>query len=336
MDEPTSSLTLRETEMLLGLMRSLAASGVSILFISHRLDEVFAVAGRVSVLRDGKHVATLDRAEATRDRVISLMVGRELDRSFARARAAAPSGPPLLEVRHLASGARVRDVSFSVHAGEVVALTGLVGAGRTETAEVIFGARALNAGEILLRGRSVRITHPAEAVALGLGLVPEGRKTQGILPNRPVRENMTIAFLRRLTRLGFVRQGDEVQLASEYREKLRLKTPSLEQTIKNLSGGNQQKAIFSRWLMNECEVLFLDEPTHGIDVGAKAEIYRIIDALAGRGVGIVLISSELPEVLALADRVLVLREGRSIGELARDAATQESIMHLAVAPSGVA
>jgi ABC-type sugar transport system ATPase subunit len=334
MDEPTSSLTLSETEMLLGLMRTLASGGVSILFISHRLDEVFAVADRVSVLRDGQHVATLDRAEARRDRIISLMVGRELDRSFVRTRMAAPAGPPLLEVRNLASGTRVRDVSFSLRAGEVLALTGLVGAGRTETAEAIFGARRVDRGEVLVRGRTVRIRHPAEAVELGLGLVPEGRKIQGIFPNRSVRENMTVAFLRRLHRFGFVRGADELRLAGEYREKLRIKTPSLEQGIKNLSGGNQQKAIFSRWLMNECGVLFLDEPTHGIDVGAKGEIYRIIDALAAKGVGIVLISSELPEVLALADRVLVLREGRVIGELTHEAATQESIMHLSVARAG--
>jgi ABC-type sugar transport system ATPase subunit len=280
-------------------------------------------------------MATLPRAEVRRDEVISLMVGRELDRAFLRHRTLPPPGEaPILEVRKLCSGSRVVDVSFKVHRGEILALTGLVGAGRTETVEAIFGSRPVDHGEVLLRGRPVRIDHPATAVSLGLGLVPEGRKLQGIFPNRGVRENMTITRLRTLCRLGVVNGRSEERLAQEYRERLQVKTPSLGQAIKFLSGGNQQKAIFGRWLMNDSKVLFLDEPTHGIDVGAKQEIYRLVDELAARGAAVVLISSELPEVLTLADRILVMREGRVVGELSHAEAEQEKIMRLAVGAAG--
>ncbi len=337
MDEPTSSLTTQETETLLGLMRALAAEGVSILFISHRIGEVFSVANRLTILRDGKLIATKDRQDASIETVLSLMVGREFNKSFHRNYRGLKAGEtPALEARNISSGKAVRNVSLSVYPGEVLALTGLVGAGRTETVETIFGARNRDSGEILVDGKKADIRHPADAVGLGMGLVPEGRKIQGIFPQRTVLENMTVARLPAFVRGLFVRSADERKSAEEYRTKLGVKTPSLDQLIKFLSGGNQQKAIFCRWLMNDPRVLFLDEPTHGIDVGAKEEIYRIINDLAEKGVAVVLISSELPEVLSLADRILVMREGGVAAELSHTEANQEIIMHHAVSRRGCA
>ncbi len=331
MDEPTSSLTAQETDTLLSLMESLAASGVSILFISHRIDEVFRVAHRLTVLRDGRHIATMDRAEATAEKVLSLMVGRAFDKTFHREHPVfAEDAAPLLEVSGLSSGRAVADVSFKVYPGEVLALTGLVGAGRTETVEAVFGARPRDRGSVTFKGRPVDPRHPADAVALGMALVPEGRKIQGIFPERSVRENMTVAKLKSFCRGIFVGGKREREEAEKYRTLLGVKTPSLEQRMKFLSGGNQQKAIFCRWLMKEPQLLFLDEPTHGIDVGAKEEIYRIIDDLARKGIAVVLISSELPEVLTLADRILVMNEGRIAAELRHGEATQELIMSRAV------
>jgi ABC-type sugar transport system ATPase subunit len=331
MDEPTSSLTASETSMLLGLMRSLALDGVAILFVSHRLDEVFEVAHRITVLRDGRLIATLPRSEAGRDRVVACMVGREFAKAFQRTHPVfRAEETPALEVRGLESGAQVRGVSFSVRRGEILALTGLVGAGRTETVETIFGARPQQGGEVLIDGRPVRLRHPADGVAHGLGLVPEGRKIQGIFPGRSVKENMTITRLGQLCRFGFVDAARETRAAEEWARRLRVKTPSLLQGMRLLSGGNQQKAIFGRWLLNASRILFLDEPTHGVDVGAKEEIYRIVDELAGRGAAVVLISSELPEVLTLADRIVVMREGRVVSEMDHRSATQEGIMHAAL------
>jgi len=331
MDEPTSSLTDRETDTLLALMRSLAANGVSVLFISHRIDEVFAVAQRLTVLRDGRHIATLPRSECDAESILSLMVGREFNKSFHRNHPIVEAeAAPVLEVRGLRSGKAVCDVSFKIHPGEILALTGLVGAGRTETVETIFGARRKDAGEILVEGKPVAIRHPADAVKLGLGLVPEGRKIQGIFPELSVRSNMTVARLPALARALFIRGDEERRCADDYRVRLDVKTPSLEQPMKYLSGGNQQKAIFCRWLMNNPMVLFLDEPTHGIDVGAKEEIYRIVNDLAEKGMAIVLISSELPEVLTLADRILVMRDGRIAAEIKHEDATQELILRHAV------
>jgi ABC-type sugar transport system ATPase subunit len=331
MDEPTSSLTTSETNTLLGLMRNLATAGVSILFISHRIDEVLSSADRITVLRDGKLVSTRPRMEFDSEQLLSCMVGREFNKSFHREyKVFDPGDPAILQVKGLRCGQKVRDVSFDIHRGEILALTGLVGAGRTETVEAIFGARARTGGAILLDGVPIAPRHPADAVRLGLGLVPEGRKIQGIFPELSVEENMTITRLPALCRALFFRRKDRRVEAEKYRVDLNVKTPSLEQKIKYLSGGNQQKAIFSRWLMNGPRVLFLDEPTHGIDVGAKEEIYKLINGLAESGVAIILISSELPEVLCLADRILVMKEGAIASELSHSEATQERIMHYAV------
>jgi ABC-type sugar transport system ATPase subunit len=331
MDEPTSSLTTTETDTLLGLMRSLAETGVSILFISHRIDEVLSAADRITVLRDGKLVSARPRSEFDVEQILSCMVGREFNKSFHRDyKAFGPDERVVLQVTGLKCAKKVRDVSFSVHEGEILALTGLVGAGRTETVEAIFGARPRTAGTILLDGKRVDIRHPADAVRLGLGLVPEGRKIQGIFPELSVEENMTITHLPALCRALFFRRGERRLEAEKYRRELNVKTPSLGQKIKYLSGGNQQKTIFSRWLMNKPRILFLDEPTHGIDIGAKEEIYKLINNLAEQGVTIVLISSELPEVLCLADRILVMKEGTITAELGHSEATEERIMRHAI------
>jgi ABC-type sugar transport system ATPase subunit len=331
MDEPTSSLTISEASSLLGLMRNLAQTGVSIIFISHRIDEVLSVADRITVLRDGKLVSARPRSEFDIDQLLACMVGREFNKSFHRAyRTFGQDDEAILCVRGLRSEPKVRDVSFDVHRGEIVALTGLVGAGRTETVEAIFGARAHDAGEIFLEGRRIEVRHPADAVGLGLGLVPEGRKVQGIFPELSVEENMTMTHLPAMCRALFIRCGERHLEAEKYREELNVKTPSLDQKIKFLSGGNQQKAIFSRWLMNKPRVLFLDEPTHGIDVGAKEEIYNLINELTNRGVAIVLVSSELPEILCLADRIFVMRDGAISAQLLHGEATQEKIMYHAI------
>lgn len=331
MDEPTSSLTAQETEILLDIMKVLADGGVSVLFISHRIDEVFRVAHRLTVLRDGAHIATKDKASISHDEIVALMVGRAFSKAFHRSHPAPETGrTPMLEVRHLSGGKAVKDVSFSVHAGEILALTGLVGAGRTETVEMIFGARGWDGGEILVDGHAVRFGHPCEAIRAGMGLVPEGRKIQGILPERSVRENMTMARLNAVLRRPFIDTRQDRKTAEQYRDLLGVRTPSIEQKIKLLSGGNQQKAIFCRWLMTKPRLLFLDEPTHGIDIGAKAEIYQIINDLAKEGVAIVLISSELPEVLTLADRIIVMNEGRVSAEMSHQEASQELIMQHAV------
>ena len=331
MDEPTSSLTTSETNTLLGLMRSLAEAGVAILFISHRLDEVLSSADRITVLRDGRLVSTRPRSEFDAEQLLSCMVGREFNKTFHRDyKSFGPGDPAVLQVKNLSCGQKVRDVSFEIHKGEILALTGLVGAGRTETVEAIFGARSRTAGAVFLDGRPIDVRHPADAVRLGLGLVPEGRKIQGIFPELSVEENMTVSHLPALCRALFFRVRDRRVEAEKYRVDLNVKTPSLEQKIKYLSGGNQQKAIFSRWLMNGPRVLFLDEPTHGIDVGAKEEIYKLVNGLAEGGVAIVLISSELPEVLCLADRILVMKEGEIASELSHSEASQEKIMHHAV------
>jgi ABC-type sugar transport system ATPase subunit len=331
MDEPTSSLTLTETEMLLAVMRSLKASGVSILFISHRLEEVFEVSDRITVLRDGCHVRTMPKAETDTNEVVSLMVGREIEHVLKRDhRKYVPEEKAVLEVRNLTSGTLLKNVSFKMYRGEVLALTGLVGSGRTELVQSLFGLEKIESGEILIDGTSRQISSPCDAIDLGFGLVPEGRKDQGLFLEMSVKENITIAHLPAMSRALMLNVKQEKKVTGEYIDILNIRTPSMNQQVKFLSGGNQQKAIIARWLLNKPRILFLDEPTHGVDIGAKMEIYRIIDDLAGRGVSVLFISSELPEVLALADRILVMHEGRIAKELSREEASQEVIMQYAI------
>mgnify|MGYP001435470124 CR=1 FL=1 len=328
MDEPTAALTEHETAKLFGLVRRLKAQGVAVIYISHRLEEVFALADRVAVLRDGRNAGEMPIAEATAERIVRLMVGRELGEMFRREPVA--QGGPALEVRGLSRAAsRVRDVSLAVRAGEIVSLAGLVGAGRTEIARAIFGVDRPDAGEVRVGGQPVAIRCPRDAIRAGLGFVTENRKEQGLFLMLAVRENMTSAGLDRLSRLAFVNARAERQLVGSMVEQLRIRTPSQEQRVAFLSGGNQQKVVLARWLALKPRVLLLDEPTRGIDVGAKAEVYALMGQLVRQGVGILMVSSELPEVLGMSDRVLVVREGAIAGELSRAQATQEAIMHLA-------
>ena len=329
MDEPSATLTPREVDRLFDIIRDLKSHGIGVIYISHRLDEIFEIADRVMVMRDGRHVDTRPVADVSRDGLIEMMVGRKLENEFPKR--PATLGPVRLAVDGLSRGTAVRDVSFSVRAGEIVALTGLVGAGRTETARLVFGADRPDAGRIELDGVSVNVRSPRDAIARGICLLTEDRKAQGLVIGHSVRDNFALPNLRQFSSLGFINGRTERDALAGYVESLRIKIPHQEQPVKNLSGGNQQKVVLAKWLAKNCDVVIFDEPTRGIDVGAKYEIYLLMNELAARGKAIVMISSELPEVLGMADRVLVMHEGRITGEI-NDvaAATQEQIMQLAV------
>lgn len=327
MDEPSSALTDHELRNLFALIVSLVAKGVGVIYISHRLEEVFEIADRVTVLRDGHNVGTRPVAATNRDELIRMMVGRELKESIPKRPARV--GDPVLEVRGLTRAGAFRDISFTVRAGEIVGIGGLVGAGRTEVARALFGADPVDAGEIVLDGRPVRLRSPRDAIRLGIGLVPEDRKELGLILNRVVRENISLANLDALTTLGFIRIKHERAIAQEYIRGLSIRTPSAEQQTRLLSGGNQQKVVLAKWLFTRSRLLIFDEPTRGVDVGAKTEIYELMNRLAERGVALIMISSELPELLGMSDRILVMHEGRLAGELSRAEATQERVMQLA-------
>jgi ribose transport system ATP-binding protein len=327
MDEPSATLTEHELANLFALIRSLRERGVSVIYISHRMEEIFAIADRVTVFRDGHHIATRRVAEVDRDEIIRMMVGRELKESIPKQ--PAPVGDVVLEARGLARAGVFQDVSFTVRRGEVVGLGGLVGAGRTEVARAIFGADPLDAGELLLEGRPVHLRSPRDAIHLGIGLVPEDRKQLGLVLGMAIRENVTLANLEAVAPAGFIRPGRERAATQKYIQDLTIRTPSGEQTVRNLSGGNQQKVVLAKWLFTDSKFLIFDEPTRGIDVGSKVEIYQLMNALTARGVGILMITSELPELLGMSDRILVMHEGRLAGELSRAEATQERVMHLA-------
>lgn len=332
MDEPSATLTEHELQNLYRLIRQLRGEGVSIIYISHRMEEVFAISDRITVLRDGRTVGTVDTKDVTPDALIKMMVGRTLEDNFPKV--AVAQGPAVLEVKGLARRGVIDDISFSVHAGEVVALAGLVGSGRTEIARCLFGADQFDSGEIRLNGEPLSLRGPRDAIRAGIGLVTEDRKAQGLVLGLTVRENITLAALPSMTTAGFIEAGREVASAKEYVKSLGVRTPSIEQRVKNLSGGNQQKVVLAKWLLTHSKVLILDEPTRGIDVGAKVEIYQLMNRLAAEGVGLLMISSELPEVLGMADRILVMREGRLVGEMSRADATQEKIGQLAVGMAG--
>ena len=330
MDEPSAALTSHEVGRLFAIIEELKRQGIGIVYISHRLDEIFAIADRVTVLRDGLNVGERPIAQVTRQELIELMVGRVLSDEFPKR--STTIGPPRLEVTGLRRGRAVRDVSLSVHRGEILALTGLVGAGRTETVRLIFGADLREAGEIRLDGSLLAIRSPRDAIAAGIGLLTEDRKLQGLVLGHSVRENFGLPNLSWLTRGGFVMLRRERDEFARYAAALRIKASSSEQRADTLSGGNQQKVVLSKWLARNCNVLIFDEPTRGIDVGAKYEIYLLMNELAAQGKAILMISSELPEVLGMADRILILHEGRVTGEIADPrSATQEQIMKLAIA-----
>ncbi|MBV9280290.1 MAG: sugar ABC transporter ATP-binding protein [Chloroflexi bacterium] len=332
MDEPTASLTPGEVERLFGIVRQLRAQGVAIVFIGHRLEEIFAVSDQITVLRDGTYVGTWDTADLTPDQAVAHMVGRPLETLYARQRARA--GEPLLQVAGLRREGVFADISFEVCAGEIVGLAGLVGAGRTEVARAIFGIDRPDGGTVTLDGRTVRFDSPRAAVRAGLAYVPEDRQAQGLVLPLPIAQNVTLPLLREMTRAGLLQPARERTLAEEYGRKLRLRARSVRQPARDLSGGNQQKVVLSKWLATRPRVLILDEPTRGIDVGAKAEVHRLMGELAASGLAILMISSELPEILAMSDRVLVMREGRLVTEMDHAAATQESIMAAAAGLTG--
>ncbi len=331
MDEPSATLTLHELDSLFRLIRNLREQGVSIVYISHRLEEVFDVCDRVTVFRDGQWIGTNDVSDVDRDSMIEMMVGRKITDEFPKE--VIERGPELLRIEGLSRG-RVKDVSFSVHAGEIVALTGLVGAGRTEVARMIFGADQLERGQIVFDDKPVSVHHPRDAIDRGICLLTEDRKTQGLVLGMRIRENVTLPTLKDFCRWAFVRSRMERETVQEYVNDLRIKTPSVEEIVQNLSGGNQQKVVLAKWLLTSAKLVIFDEPTRGIDVGAKREIYLLMGRLLKQGLGILMISSELPEVLGMADRILVMGEGRLLGELSRDEATQEKIMDLATSAPG--
>ncbi len=326
-DEPTSSLSDHEAGRLFTLIATLAARGVGIVYVSHRMAEIFQVADRITVLRDGATVGERLTAETNDAELVRMMVGRDLSALFHHS-ARAP-GRDVLSLRGVTT-ADVTDISLDVRAGEVVVLAGLVGAGRSELAHAIIGDTPITAGTIAIEGQELHLRSPRDAIRAGIGLAPEERKAQALLMKRSIRDNISLAVLRRLARLRVVDRGVERTLARRYAGELRVRAPNIEQEVAKLSGGNQQKVVLARWLARQCKLLVLDEPTRGVDVGAKADIYAIIDRLAGEGTAILVISSELPEVLGLADRIVVMRAGRIAGSLARAEATEERILSLAI------
>lgn len=330
MDEPSAALTSHEVERLFGIIRDLKARGIGVIYISHRLEEIGRIADRVSVMRDGVNVGERPIGEITRTQMIEMMVGRELKDEF-------PPRPHtvgdlVLSVQGLRRLPVVKDVSFKLYGGEIVALTGLIGSGRTETARLIFGADRRDAGEIRRGKELVALRHPAEAIRSGIGFLSEDRKQQGLVLGHSVRENFGLPNLSWLSRAGFVSLKRERRCFQQYVETLRIRIPHAEERARNLSGGNQQKVVLAKWLARDCDVLIFDEPTRGIDVGAKFEIYQLMNELVAKGKAVLMISSELPEVLGMADRILVMHDGRITGEITNvAAATQEQIMELAVA-----
>ena len=329
MDEPTASLSDREVTRLFEVIARLRSEGAGIIYISHRLEEVFAIADRVTVLRDGETVGTHPRASVTPSALVGMMIGRELAAIFPK-RSVAPTDVAL-ELRQISSSAAgVRDVSLSLRSGEIVGLAGLVGSGRTELAGTIFGLTPPDSGELLVRGKATAVTSPADAIRHGIGYVPEDRRRHGVVPEMAVAENTSLANLDEVARRGLIDRASERTQAQRYVEQLQIKTPSVAQPVESLSGGNQQKVALAKWLATRPSILILDEPTQGIDVGAKAEIHSLMQELASRGLAILMISSELPEILGMSDRIAVMRNGTIAGLLAREDATQERVMAMAL------
>jgi len=324
MDEPTAALTESDVERLFEIVRLLRDRDVGIVYISHRLQEVFDLADRVTVLRDGEYIGTRPVSDTTEQQLISMMVGRTIDNLFPKQDG--EPGEPVLEVRNLNYEPTTRDVSFTVRAGEIVGLSGLVGSGRSETAQVIFGITPAESGEIRINGKKVNIKHPRHAINHGIAYVPEDRGSQGLIREMTLRENASLAIMDKIANNGFINQKQEQKMAGDVIKKLEVQAYSTEQIANKLSGGNQQKIVIAKWLASNPKVLIMDEPTRGIDVGAKSEIHRRMSKLAVEdGIAILMISSELPEILGMSDRILVMREGRIVAEYHRDKADQETI-----------
>jgi rhamnose transport system ATP-binding protein len=326
MDEPTASLTTDETERLLAIVRRLAAAGTAIVLVSHFLDEVLAVADEVTVMRDGHLVRTAPASEETADSLVAAMIGRRIELAFPPRPPVSESAPVVLAAKGLQRRGAIEDVSLQIRAGEIVGLAGLVGSGRTEIARALFGADRLDAGQIQIDGQPVAIRSPREAAAAGVAMLPESRKEQGLFMEQAVRENVTIAMLEELSPGGVVDNRRERRVAQQAVAEVDVRTRSIEAPVVTLSGGNQQKVLFAKWLLLRPKILLADEPTRGVDVGAKRQIYELLMRLAGEGMGVLLISSEIEEVLGLSHRVLVLRAGRIVAEFAGEAATKDAVM----------
>ncbi len=329
LDEPTAALTLVEVEELFKIMRELKEKGIGMIYISHRMDEIGRISDRVTVMRDGEYVGTVHTQEVTKDDIVKMMVGRVIMGDQKTESSVPEDAPIVLEVRNLTAGREVQDVSFALRKGEILGFAGLMGAGRTEVCRALYGADKLQKGEIYIHGKKIRITSPSQAVKNGICYLSEDRKRYGLMLEKSVTDNSALASVDDYVTLGIIRDELMRQASAEANEKLHTKTPSMEQLLKNLSGGNQQKVIIARWLMKNADVFIFDEPTRGIDVGAKSEIYALMEELAKQGKSIIMISSELPEVLRMSDRIVVMCEGRKTGELDIADATQENIMKLA-------
>ncbi|MDA3955143.1 sugar ABC transporter ATP-binding protein [Oceanispirochaeta sp.] len=327
MDEPSAPLTNNELEYLFRIVEKLKIDGIAIIYISHRLEEIFEICDKVSVFRDGEYISTSLVKDTNKNELIKLMVNRDLDHSFPQIEM--ERGEKVLEVKNLNTSV-LKDVSFSAFKGEKLGFAGLVGAGRTEVARVLFGADRLTSGEILIDGKKVGIHSPKDGVQNGIGLIPEDRKQQGTLLHMNIKENISFAYMKNLTgTLGIISDAKENKLSAEQIRSLKIKTPSSDQLVKNLSGGNQQKVVLAKWLLMESKILIFDEPTRGIDVGAKQEIYNLINELALMGKVIIMISSEMPELIGMSDRILVMAGGKITGELSKEETTQEKILELA-------
>ncbi len=334
MDEPTASLTDKEIKKLFDIIGDLKKQGVAIVYISHRMEEIFKISNRFTVLRDGEWIASGPIEETNPDHLVKLMVGRGLKDLFNREKPSHPQAigqkaAPVLELRNISDNTIVKNVSLKLFPGEIVGLAGLVGAGRTELVRALFGVSNLKSGEILVDGASVKIQSPIDAIANGIAHVPESRKEQGLFLSMSVKENILMAELKKHSKSGIVSWKEVNAAADSYIKELNIKIASPEQQVSNLSGGNQQKVVIARWLSIAPKVLLLDEPTRGVDIGAKTEIHKIVSGLAEKGMAVLMISSELPEILGVSDRILVMSEGRITGELSREEATQEKIMYLA-------
>ncbi len=328
-DEPTAALTEAEIEQLFKIIRNLRDSGMGIVYISHRMDEIKQISDRVMVMRDGCYVGTLITKDCTKDDIINMMVGRVIYEDPKSCSQVAPDAPVVLKVEHLNAGRMVQDVSFELHKGEILGFSGLMGAGRTETARALFGADPKQSGDIYVNGQKVHIHKPQEAVKAGIGYLSEDRKRYGLALKKSVTENSSLTCLEKFCKGSYIKKNKERQAADQYVKLLKTKTPSVEQLALNLSGGNQQKVVIAKWLIGDSDILIFDEPTRGIDVGAKQEIYELMNDLVKQGKSIIMISSEMTEILRMSDRIVVMCEGRITGELDIGEATQEKIMALA-------
>ena len=329
LDEPTAALTQPEVEELFKIMRELKEKGIGMIYISHRMDEINRISDRVTVMRDGEYVGTVNTADVTKDDIVKMMVGRVIMGDKKACSACPADAPVILEIKNLNAGKEVKNVSFQLHRGEILGFAGLMGAGRTEVARALYGADSRQTGEIYINGKKVNIKTPEQAVKNGICYLSEDRKRYGLMLAKSVAENSAIASIEKFIRAGWINDKKIAEVSAETNALLRTKTPSMEQLLKNLSGGNQQKVIIARWLMKDCDIFIFDEPTRGIDVGAKSEMYALMEDLASKGKSVIMISSELAEIQRLSDRVIVMCEGRITGELDIADATQEEIMKYA-------